>query len=134
MDSCYILAISDSGARLRKAKYDRADRIGKVGFLWMAKPFAIPADVEGIPFKKSLVTRTKALFVVDVRLWCALPIGKTVTLDPDFKSRLELLSRDKLWRLIGSKAQSLLEMLLTMAAGYGVLRWLEYFVTTVVGK
>lgn len=129
MEKCFALVFDSSGVKgLKKGKYDFSSRVGfvKLGFRKKVD-FCIPIDVEPEPFKK------KVLFVVDIEKNMAVPFGNAQVDDKNFKSKLSLLTRDKFWRFVGGRSLDIVEMLIIMGCGYGILRWLEYFISSIMG-
>ena len=93
---------------------------------------AVPKGVEGVPFKKNRVA-----FLVDAKhLLCVRFGGVDVSCEEikEIATKLELYSRNKFWRFLGGRAMDIVELLITMCAGYGVLRWLEYFIQSIMAK
>lgn len=84
-----------------------------------------PKDVDGLPFK-----RGRLAYFVDMKNLSCVPLGSVDLQDTEFKTKMDVLSRDKFWKFLGGRGLDLIEYLIVMGCGYGVLRWLEYFVQT----
>lgn len=133
MRCCCLVRDNKGVLRIKKGKYDMVDRVGSVRMsLRNTASFVIPSDVNPEPFGK------RALFFVDVEKWMAVPLGAIKGLTErdlmDIKTKLELLGRNKFWRFLGGRSMDLMELLITLGAGYGFFRLVEVLIMSMFGK
>jgi len=121
----YCILVSDK-IRVKGAKLDELTNLIECRVGWREKiTINKPEGLDGIPFK-----RGRLAYFVDVPNLTCVPMGSVNLNDKEFKTKMEVLSRDKFWKFLGGRGIDLIEYLIIMGAGYGVLRWLEYFVQT----
>ena len=128
----YCILVSDK-IRVKGAKLDDTSGLIECRVGWREKvTLNKPADVKGISYKPMFKKERLAYFVDMATLSC-VPLGSVDLLDKEFKTKMEVLSRDKFWKFLGGRGLDLIEYLIVMGCGYGVLRWLEYFIGTTMG-
>lgn len=119
--------------RVKKGTYETKERMITVRpSLFEKVSIAVPAGVEGYA-----LPRTKVLFLVDLQHLVAINKGGVVMDEKtamEVMTKLDLLSRNKWWRFLGGRAMDMIEMLITMGAGYGFLRLVEVLIVNVFHK
>lgn len=124
----WCILVSDK-LRVKGAKLDDATDLIECRVGWREKvTLNKPKAVDGIPFKRRGGTRMA--YFVDMSTLSCVPLGSVDLVDSEFKTKMEVLSRDKFWKFLGGRGLDLIEYLIVMGCGYGVLRWLEYFIST----
>lgn len=124
----YAVLVGDK-IRIKKAKLDDTTNLIECRVGWREKvTINKPMFVHGIPFKKRGGNRLT--YFVDMEQLTCVPLGSVDLVDGEFKTKMELLTRDKFWKFLGGRGLDLVEYLIVMGCGYGVLRWLEYFIST----
>lgn len=124
----YCILVSDK-VRVKKGKLDDTTNLIECRVGWREKVTVNkPNNVSGIPYKKGHATRMA--YFVDMATLTCVPLGSVDLLDDEFKTKMEVISRDKFWKFLGGRGLDLVEYLIVMGCGYGVLRWLEYFIGT----
>ena len=125
----YAILVGDK-IRVKGAKLDDTAGLIECRVGWREKvTLNKPKEVHGISFKPFLKKERLAYFV-DMKNLTAVPLGSVDLQDKEFKTKMEVLSRDKFWKFLGGRGLDLIEYLIVMGCGYGVLRWLEYFIQT----
>lgn len=114
-------------ARFKKGSYETTNKIITVRpSLFEKISVAVPEGIKAYGYKKD-----KLLFLIDVKhllavSWeqCFAGTISEKTLQ-DFASKFGLMSRDKTWKFLGARGMDIVEMLITMGAGYGFFRLVE---------
>jgi len=129
---CFVFLTSKAGAKVKKATYNPEDGTVTYRERLLKKAVAIVpygADYDAKPYR-----RGKNIFLVDAETKIVCKWGGSVTLSSESSKhildKLDLLSRNKLWAKMGGRDLTLVETLIFLSAGYGVLRWVEYLITT----
>lgn len=125
----YCLLKTTDMAKLKGGKYDTTEKSISVR-IGIREKLTITASegVYGLPFK-----RGRLLFLVDAEQNATIPFGVLVYSDKDIKDKVSMYTRNKVWRFMSKRSLDTLELLINLCAGYGILRWLEYFVFTLWG-
>lgn len=117
------------GGRLKKGVLNSEKRLiqirlgltEKVGVL-------VPDGVEGVPMKRG----GRVFFLVDLKKLVAVPCGDVIINDEKLKVKIEILLRTQYWKYLANKSMDVVTILITMGAGYGFLRFAEYFLSNFV--
>lgn len=114
----------------------------KVGFL-RRRTFAVPEHYTILPYKKGLFS--KRIIFIDAQAGVATQIGDSVVegkalvlqfvalIDQKFKESIEFLNMTRFWRTVGGRPLDLLETVFYLAAGYGLFRFAEFFLSALFG-
>jgi hypothetical protein len=129
LSKCYVFLFHKAGASIRGAKYNLDE--GVVYFRpkrFSKKQAAVIPEQEGEyakPYK-----RGRFLFLVNQERNICLSWNGNIIITPAAAAKicekLKLLNRSKFLKWIGSREATLIETLVYLAAGYGILRLVEY--------
>ena len=118
--------------RIKKGTFESKERVITVRpSLFEKVHIAVPTAVDGYSLGKN-----RLLFLCDLKTMIAVPRGKleiTQKQLDDIVTKLDLLSRNKFWRFLGGRAMDIIEMLITLFAGYGMFRLAEVFLVNAFG-
>lgn len=129
LSKCYVFLFHKAGASIRGAKYNLDE-----GVIYFKPKFIAKKQAAVIPEEKAEYAKPykkgRYLFLVDHERNICLSWNGTITITPAAAAKicekLKLLNRSKFLKWIGSREATLIETLIYLAAGYGILRLVEY--------
>lgn len=132
---CKVALLNAGPMQVKKGKFSPDEGIIKCKVSFRnTMGFNVARGVESVPYK---VGRRKVvpLWFVDVKSREAVTVGSLVAdVDVNMGSKLDLLMRNQFWRFLGGRALDTLEMLLMLAAGYGIMRLIEFIVYAIFAE
>lgn len=141
-EKCFAgLLSADVPFKIVRAKYDLDNRLlaFRVGFnipLLFTSPseaVPVPLGVRPYPFKRG--RGIALLFLVDTANKVGCNHGQCIgDIDAQLRSKITSLCDNWFYKSMGKRKMDIVELLITLGAGYGFFRFAEYFLTSLFAR